>query len=68
MAHERLKAVIKEKRISVLQLSLRAGISPSSVYTAMQGKTPFYPSWRKRIAAVLEVDEADIFDDDSERG
>jgi len=58
----KLTEVLNERKISKLQLSMRAGISPSSLYDALNGRIPFYPAWKKRIAEYLQMDEQELFD------
>lgn len=66
--HDRLKAEMKKQGISGNRLAIEAKIATADFYTAINGKKPFYPNWRKRVADVLGVDEAVLFDDDNERG
>ena len=60
--YEKLINVLKEKNLSKLQLALKAGIAPSDLYCALNGKKPFYPSYKKRIAEYLQIDEKDLFE------
>lgn len=53
--------IIKQNNLSKMQLALKAGISPADLYQAINGKKPFFPSWRKRIAAVLNMSERELF-------
>ena len=53
--------ILKERNISKLQLALNAGITPSDLYCALNGKKPFYPKWRKKVADFLQVDEIELF-------
>ena len=57
-----LLKTLNEKGISRLQLALKCQISPSDLYSAINGNKPFYPKWRKRISEYLEVDEQTLFD------
>ena len=61
---EKLKAEMARQDISGNRLSMKAYIAPSDFYRAINGKMPFYPKWRERIADALGVPEKDIFDDD----
>lgn len=56
-----LMKAIEEKGITRNQLAMKAGISPSDLYTAIAGKKEFFPAWRKRVAAVLGVAETELF-------
>ena len=49
----KLDEIIFEMNISRNCLALEAKISPGDLYSALSGKRPFYPSWRKRIADAL---------------
>ena len=55
--------ILKEKNISKLQLALNAQIAPSDLYCAINGKKPFYPKWKKKIADFIKIDEAELFGD-----
>lgn len=65
---DKLQTEMKRQGISRYKLALKANIAVPDLYSAMSGKKPFFPNWRKRVANVLCVDEADIFDDENERG
>jgi len=56
-----LHEILKERGLSKLQLALKSGVAPSDLYLALNGKQPFYPAWKKRIAEFLQVDEDDLF-------
>ena len=58
----RLHEILKERGLSKLQLARKSEIAPSDLYHAMNGKKPFYPAWRKRIADYLQMDESKLFD------
>ena len=62
---EKLLSALKEREISKLQLALAVGISPSTLYSAINGKVPFYPKYKRTISKYLGIDEAVLF---SERG
>ncbi len=58
----RLDHVLKEKSVSKAQLAMKALIHPSDLYCAFNGKKPFYPAWRKRIAEYLKMNEKELFE------
>ena len=58
-----LQQILKEREMSRLQLALKSNIAPSDLYSALSGKKPIYPGWKKRIAECLQVDEAELFGD-----
>lgn len=57
----KIEETLKERKISGLQAAMRAGIAPSDFYQAVNGKKPFFPSWRKRLAEVLDMPEDELF-------
>lgn len=60
-----LLTVLKEKNLSKLQLALKAGIAPSDLYCALNGKKPFYPMWKSRISEYLQMNEDELFGEGS---
>ena len=61
-----LITILKERNISKLQLALKAGVTPSDLYQAINGKIPFYPAWKKRISEYLKIDENELFKESEE--
>ena len=57
-----LSEILKKRNISKLQLALCTQITPSDLYSAMNGKKPFYPKWRKKIADYMQIDEKVLFE------
>ena len=57
----KLLDVLRERNISKLQLALNAGITPSDLYCALNGKKPFFPKYKRKIAEFLQIDEAELF-------
>lgn len=62
--YEKLKEEMKRQGISGNQLSMKAMVSSTDFYSALKGKRPFFPAWRKRVADVLGKPEADLFSDE----
>ena len=58
-----LKEIMKEKNINTNQLALLSSITPSDLYSALSGKKPFFPNWRKRVAEALDSTVEEIFED-----
>lgn len=58
---ETLKDEMKRRDLSGYALAKLANISSQDFYTAIHGKKPFYPGWRKRIAEALEMSEKELF-------
>lgn len=59
-----LRARLNEKGITVYRLAQLTGIAAPDLYTALGGKKPLYPGWRRRIAEALEVPEEFLFSED----
>ncbi len=63
----KLSKLVMELRIrgmSQNQLAGWSGIAASSLSAAFQGKQPWFPGWRKKIASTLGVAEAELFTTD----
>jgi predicted transcriptional regulator len=57
----KIAEILKEKRISGMQIAMKAGVAPSDFYQAMNGKKPFFPAWRKRLSEALDMPESECF-------
>ena len=66
MRNSKLETLLYVRRISKLQLALKTGINPSSLYDAMNGKRKFYPGYKRKIAEFLEVDEDYLFSEEEQ--
>ena len=64
---EKILNALRERGMSKLALAKAAGITPSDFYTAMNGKKPFYPKYRRAVAEYLGVDESDLFSEEAEQ-
>lgn len=62
--NEKLKAEMARQGISGNRLAMKSLIASSDFYSAMNGKKPWYPKWRSRVAEVLGVPESELFDDE----
>lgn len=62
----KLLEIIKERKISKLQLAMKAGVVPSDLYQAINGKIPFYPKWKHLIAEYLQMSEDELFGGDTD--
>ena len=58
-----LLQILKDRDMSRLQLARQSNIAPSDLYLAINGKKPFYPKWRQRVAECLQMNENEIFND-----
>ena len=61
--YDELKEVMKEKNISTHKLAKLSNITPQDLYSALSGKKPFFPNWRKRVAEALDSTVEEIFKD-----
>jgi len=57
----KIAEVIKERNVSGLQIAMQARIAPSDFYSAMSGKKPFFPAWKRRLSEALEIPEDELF-------
>lgn len=63
MKYLSVRKAIEDKGISIRQIALKSEIASQDLYQALNGKKPFYPGWRKRVAAALEMSVDDLFSD-----
>lgn len=56
-----LRSVMAEKGMSQNKLSQLASIPASNMSLLVNGKSPIYPAWRKRIAIALDMPETVLF-------
>lgn len=59
--YDTLKTAIAKKQTTIRKIGLKTGIAPQDLYHAINGKKPFYPGWRKRVANALDIPEAELF-------
>lgn len=64
MAKNKLYQILNEHSISVNQLSFMSRIASADLYSALSGKKPFYPNWKKRIAEALDMSVEELFPDE----
>ena len=64
--YQRLRDELARQNMSAMQLSFSARISSPDLYNAMNGKKPFFPNWKKRVAEALGVSVAELFADEEE--
>ena len=62
--YDELKEVMKEKNISTHKLAKLSNITPQDLYSALSGKKPFFPNWRKRVAEALDSTVEELFAED----
>lgn len=56
-----LLEILHERNITKLQLALKCDIPPHHLYNAINGRTPFYPKYKKAISKFLEMEENQLF-------
>lgn len=66
MGYKTLRRVMQERGISTRRLAIEAKIVPQSLYSALNGTSPFWPGWKKRVAEALEMDENELFKEANE--
>jgi DNA transposition AAA+ family ATPase len=62
------KAILAERRITLRRTSAEVGLNAHTLGRVLNGYQAAYPALRARLAAFLEVPEADLFHRDSETG
>lgn len=64
MEYPKLEKIMVEKNITRYRLAKQTGIAPTDIYGALSGNRKMYSGWKKRIAAALDVEVSDIFDEE----
>ena len=59
----KLRTVMEKNGISQRKLSLLTNITSQDLNQAINGKKPFFPSWRKRVSEALKIPENELFPD-----
>lgn len=59
--YETVRNRIIEKYGSINKLSKIIGMEPQDLYSAFNGKRPFFPKWKKRVAEALDMDVNELF-------
>lgn len=62
--YSKLEKVMQEKGVTRNKLSRLTGIAPTDIYGALSGNRKMYSGWKKRIAAALDVEVSEIFDEE----
>ena len=58
-----LKKEMEKRNLTTNKLAKLSNITPQDLYAAFKGNKPMYPSWKKRIAEALEMDEKELFEE-----
>ena len=61
--YQKLVEKMRQKNITTHKLAKLSNITPQDLYSALSGKKPFFPNWRKRVAEVLDSTVEEIFED-----
>ena len=62
---EKILKALRERGMSKLALAKATGITPSDFYSALNGRKPFYPKYRRAVAEYFGVDELDLFSEEA---
>ncbi len=66
--YTKLKKTLAEQGITIYRLAKLSKISTQDLYTALKGKKPMYPNWKKRIAEALDTDVESLFNEEEKGG
>lgn len=59
--YDKLRTILAERGLTVRQLALESGIIEQNLYAALNGNSKFWPGWKVRVAAVLELPVNEVF-------
>ena len=59
--YQKLVEKIRQKNITTNKLAKLSNITPQDLYSALSGKKPFFPNWRKRVAEALDSTVEELF-------
>ena len=62
--YQKLVEKMRQKNITTHKLAKLSNITPQDLYSALSGKKPFFPNWRKRVAEVLDSTVEELFAED----
>lgn len=65
---ETLKEYMRLNLISQSKLARRANIYGSDLSQTLNGRKPFWPAWRKKVAEALNKKESELFPEYEEKG
>lgn len=66
--YTRLKKTLDVRNITIYRLAKMSKINTQDLYTALKGKKPLYPNWKKRIADALGTDVDSLFNEEEKGG
>lgn len=59
--YQKLFEKMRQKNITTHKLAKLSNITPQDLYSALSGKKPFFPNWRKRVAEALDSTVEELF-------
>ena len=59
----KLRRLLWEKRMSQVKLARDAEMGQTNLSDALCGRMTFHPAWRRKVSAVLGVEESILFDE-----
>ena len=59
--YQKLVETMRQKNITTHKLAKLSNITPQDLYSALSGKKPFFPNWRKRVAEALDSTVEELF-------
>ena len=59
--YQKLVEKMRQKNITTHKLAKLSNITPQDLYSALSGKKPFFPNWRKRVAEALDSTVVELF-------
>ena len=62
--YQKLVEKMRQKNITTHKLAKLSNITPQDLYSALSGKKPFFPNWRKRVAEALDSTVEELFSED----
>lgn len=66
--YTKLKKTLDVRNITIYRLAKMSKINTQDLYTALKGKKPLYPNWKKRIAEALDTDINSLFNEEEKGG
>lgn len=58
---ERIKKECQKQGKPITKVLMDSHIPTCDYYQAVNGKRPFFPAWRKRLASTLNIPENELF-------
>ncbi len=63
--YQKLVEKMRQKNITTHKLAKLSNITPQDLYSALSGKKPFFPNWRKRVAEALDSTVEELFENET---